>query len=215
MKKTIYLAVLLLSGLAYSQVGINTTTPKTTMDVSVKRDTDGTISDATQNFGLQAPRLTRAELTANTATYGNDQKGALIYVTDVSGGNTSGIRTNVTDTGYYYFDGSLWQKISAGSSTSSVSKNVTAVQTGNYTALATDDVILLSPNSLGLVLTLPTTGIPIGKTYYISNDHPSFPVLLSPGPRENGVVAAQPSQGTIVMYIGGTGDGSYSVVSGY
>lgn len=107
----------------YAQVGINTTSPKTTMDVSIKRsnaDGTGTVADNSQNFGLLAPRLTRAELTANTATYSADQAGALIYVTDVSGGNTTAPRTNVTAIGYYYYDSgsNLWKAISSGGSSS-------------------------------------------------------------------------------------------------
>jgi len=104
----ILLGTVLISGIAFSQVGINTDAPKTTMDVSAKRDTSGAITDNAQLIGLQAPRLTRAELTANTATYGANQKGALIYITDVSGGDTAGQRVNITAIGYYHFDGSFW-----------------------------------------------------------------------------------------------------------
>lgn len=94
-----------------AQVGVNTTAPKTTMDVSAKKDSGGNITDNTQIFGLQAPRLTRAELTANTATYGADQQAALVYITDISGGNATGQRININSVGYYSFDGTLWQKI--------------------------------------------------------------------------------------------------------
>ncbi|GAA4160343.1 hypothetical protein GCM10022217_24220 [Chryseobacterium ginsenosidimutans] len=94
-----------------AQVGVNTTAPNSTMDISAKRDTSGNIVDNTQLIGLQAPRLTRAELTANTATYGANQKGAQIYITDVSGGTAAGQRVNITTTGYYTFDGTLWQKM--------------------------------------------------------------------------------------------------------
>lgn len=120
MKKIIISVIVLgMSGIAYGQVGVNTQSPKTTMDVSAKRDGTGVIVDNTQLIGLQAPRLTRAELTANTATYGTDQRGALAYITDVSGGNATGQRVNITTVGYYYFDGTVWQKLtgSGGSST--------------------------------------------------------------------------------------------------
>ncbi|OCA76840.1 hypothetical protein BBH99_12075 [Chryseobacterium contaminans] len=107
-------SVLLFSGFLSAQVGINTPAPKTTLDVGAKRDASGNITDNTQLLGIQAPRLTRGELTANTASYGTDQKGALIYITDISTGNTTGSRINVDTTGYYYFDGIVWQKISGG-----------------------------------------------------------------------------------------------------
>ncbi|MDH6254378.1 hypothetical protein M2347_004105 [Chryseobacterium sp. H1D6B] len=110
-------SAILISGLSFAQVGFNTALPKTTVDVSAKRDNSGVITDNTQTFGLQAPRLTRAELTANTATYGSDQRGALIYITDVTGGDATGQRINVTAMGYYYFDGTVWQRITQAANT--------------------------------------------------------------------------------------------------
>jgi len=110
MKKISLSLVLAAAGQAYSQVGINTDAPKTTFDVNAKRDATGVITDQSQFIGMQAPRLTRTELTANTANYGTDQTAALIYVTDVSGGDTNSPRTLVDAPGYYYFDGTLWQK---------------------------------------------------------------------------------------------------------
>lgn len=106
MKKILLTAGIILSGLVYSQVGVNNQAPFTTSDVRAKRDASGNITDNTQIIGLQAPRLTRAELTANTATYGTNQNGALIYITDISRGDAaSGTqRENITSLGYYYFD---------------------------------------------------------------------------------------------------------------
>jgi hypothetical protein len=94
----------------YAQVGINTDSPQATLDVSAKRNSGGTITDNNQLYGLQAPRLTHAELTAITATYGANQKGALIYITDATG-TASGQRVNINAIGYYYFDGAYWQKM--------------------------------------------------------------------------------------------------------
>ncbi len=93
------------------RVGVNTHEPKTTMDISGKRDAGGNllITDIT---GLQAPRLTRKELTDKGNTlYGTDQKGALIYITDISDGDANQFsqREKVTQIGYYYFDGEYWQ----------------------------------------------------------------------------------------------------------
>lgn len=109
--KFTHLTAILISGISFAQVGINTASPKTTLDVSATRDTSGVITNNTQTFGLQAPRLTRAELTSNTATYGTNQTGALIYITDVTGGDATGQRINVTAMGYYYFDGTVWQRL--------------------------------------------------------------------------------------------------------
>lgn len=90
-------------------IGINTTEPKTTLDINGKKDSSGNLL-TTDLTGLQAPRLTRAELTSKgNSLYGPDQKGALIYITDVSGGDTNQQRAKVADIGYYYFDGNIWQ----------------------------------------------------------------------------------------------------------
>ncbi|MCD9615106.1 DUF5412 domain-containing protein [Chryseobacterium gleum] len=120
------LTAILISGLSFAQVGINTTSPKTTLDVSATRDTSGVITNNTQTFGLQAPRLTRAELTANTATYGSNQTGALIYITDITGGDTAGQRVNITAMGYYYFDGTVWQRLTQ--ATNAVAPAISALQ---------------------------------------------------------------------------------------
>lgn len=119
-------SAILISGFSLAQVGLNTNLPKTTMDVSAKRDGSGVITDNTQTFGLQAPRLTRAELTVNTATYSSDQRGALIYITDVTGGDATGQRINVTAMGYYYFDGAVWQRLTQ--ATNAISPVISALQ---------------------------------------------------------------------------------------
>ena len=96
------------------RVGINTETPKTTFDVNGKKDGSGNLL-TTDVTGMQAPRLTRAELTAKGAVlYGTDQKGALVYITDVTAGDALTQRINITAAGYYYFDGTVWQKITTG-----------------------------------------------------------------------------------------------------
>lgn len=115
MKKFLLLPLALVSSNLLAQVGVNTETPKTTLDVSAKRDSNGTLLDYTETLGLQAPRLSREELTSLTATYGVDQKGALIYITDILAGDAIGQRININDIGYYYFDGLVWQKFTGNS----------------------------------------------------------------------------------------------------
>ncbi|MCU7618857.1 hypothetical protein NZ698_16880 [Chryseobacterium sp. PBS4-4] len=100
-----------------AQVGVNTESPKSSMDVRGKTDAGG-ISLPSDITGLQAPRLTRAELTSKgNSLYGTDQKGALVYITDISGGDALSQRVKITAIGYYYFDGTLWQSVSSGATT--------------------------------------------------------------------------------------------------
>jgi len=149
-----------------SQVGINTNDPKSTLDVSAKRNLAGTVNDNTQNYGVKLPTISRLELSQNTAVYGINQKGSMVYINDVSGGTAVGQLVNVTTIGYYYFDGSVWKKVQ------SRMNNTVSVST------------LIDPNILGYVpsttATAAAAGVPTitgttvtktGSTTYPENGH--------------------------------------------
>jgi hypothetical protein len=108
-KKIVLSIICFISNLYFSQVGINTQTPKATLDV-IAKTTDGSKPE-----GLMAPRLTGDQIKAADSQYGTAQTGTIIYATaavTVASTKTAAITTS----GYYYFDGSLWQKIGSGSS---------------------------------------------------------------------------------------------------
>lgn len=134
-----------------NRVGINTTTPQTTLDVTAP-------NDKSHIAGIQAPRLTRAELTAKgDSLYGADQKGTLIYITDVSGGNATGQRVVVTEPGYYYFDGSLWQRaVSTSEYTNLYIKDGTL--TANRTVTQEDKTLTFTGTATGGSIFHNTTG---------------------------------------------------------
>lgn len=143
--------------IANAQFGVNTTTPKSTLEVM------GTPAGVTIPDGIIAPRLTGDQLAAKNAVYTADQTGAQVYVT-AAATTPAGKTINVTAPGYYYFDGVVWKGFGSASGL-----NVSTLQTGNYTASATDVVIQSNITAPGFTITLPTTGIPVGKIYYISN----------------------------------------------
>ncbi|WP_346984382.1 phage tail protein [Chryseobacterium sp. POE27] len=126
MKQLITTAVLLFSMTAFAQVGINNTSPKATLDITAK-------TNGTKPEGLIIPQLTgdqiRAATTATpTPVYGSNQKGLIIYAT-VADSAPAGATANITAPGYYYFDGSIWQKIlgsSSGDTTNDAWTNDTA-----------------------------------------------------------------------------------------
>ncbi|WDT66938.1 hypothetical protein [Cloacibacterium sp. TD35] len=95
-----FIAISMATNAQTGRVGINTTTPNTTLDVTGKLG-------ATDTDGMQVPRLTRAQLTAKGTLYTAAQTGAQVYITDVSAGDNAGPRANITATGLYYFDGTL------------------------------------------------------------------------------------------------------------
>ena len=74
----------------FSQVGINTTNPQATFQVV------GVPNDSTKKDGIIAPRITANQL--QLKTYGPEQIGALIYVTETltSAPNLSDQTKNIT-----------------------------------------------------------------------------------------------------------------------
>lgn len=81
----------------YSQVGIDTKSPKATLDV-VAKATDTNIPD-----GIIAPRLTGNQLKAKDNTYTEAQNATIVYATSSVSGTPAGKTINVTNSGYYYY----------------------------------------------------------------------------------------------------------------
>lgn len=92
-------------GLSMAQVGLNTESPKASLQVSTATATDNTVSE-----GIIAPILTRTQLIAKDALYGADQTGAIVYISETSG--TPSQKTSLIDwKGYYFFDGTIWKQL--------------------------------------------------------------------------------------------------------
>ncbi len=99
-KKIIF--ILTLSSVALSaQVGINTTTPNATLDITPKT------TDGSKPEGLLVPQL---DGNALKTAYGAAQKGVIVYA-KTAASPTDTKTVNVTAEGYYYFDGSVWQRM--------------------------------------------------------------------------------------------------------
>lgn len=105
MKKHASSAVaLLFSSFLYSQVGINTQTPRATFEVSAGN------SNGTTAEGMILPKLTGNQIQAADNQYGAGQTGTVMYATAAVSVTTSKT-LNIDSEGYYYFDGTLWQKL--------------------------------------------------------------------------------------------------------
>ncbi|MBK1897921.1 hypothetical protein [Chryseobacterium paridis] len=83
-----------------AQVGVNTTVPAATLDVVAKN------ISATSVDGIIAPRIDRLR----AFTMSGVPNGTLIYINDISTGAATGQTANINATGYYYFEGTAWQK---------------------------------------------------------------------------------------------------------
>lgn len=88
--------------------------------------------------------------------------------------------------------------------------SVTTEQTGDYTATATDDIILFTGGSQHN-LTLPTSGLTVGKIFYVSNSGLGG-INIIPAPREQGAQTINGGTGGVLMFVG---SGQYAVLSSF
>lgn len=140
-RKILSIGVLLLTGgITYAQVGINTEDPKATLDVMP------TNTGATTAEGFIAPRLTRTQIISKDTQYALPQTGTIVYVTDLSGSTTTKT-AKITQIGYYYFDGTLWQPFT--SSAVASSNPWYKVGTALPSTLNTDDSYLTAKTVIG------------------------------------------------------------------
>jgi hypothetical protein len=108
-KNFLIVSTLLLSSFAFSQVGINTESPKATLDVVA------TPTNLSKVDGFLAPRLTGDELKAKDALYDTPQTGTIVYATAKV--TTPSTKTaNILKEGYYFFNGSIWTALGSGKS---------------------------------------------------------------------------------------------------
>jgi hypothetical protein len=108
MKKNILIIVgLIVTNLAFCQVGIDNTDPKATLDVTGKPAVVANLD------GIIPPRLTGAEL--NAKSYSAAQTGAIVYITNpvIDPTVITTQTVNIKSKGLYYFDGSVWQIFAA------------------------------------------------------------------------------------------------------
>ena len=114
----------MIGGAAYSQVGVNTAMPNATFDVMAIP------ADLTKTDGFIAPRLKGSELKAKDANYTAPQTGAIVYINEaLTAANTTAKTVNVTTLGYFYFDGSIWQKMTGGGAAGTNPWNVESTTT--------------------------------------------------------------------------------------
>lgn len=104
------LALLLASITAYAQVGINTPTPASTLDVTAKNST-GTTTNAD---GMLIPRVDRQRAQSMTGV----ATSTMIYVNSIATGTATGTAINIVNIGFYFFDGTVWTRLSASSTNS-------------------------------------------------------------------------------------------------
>ncbi|WP_048511018.1 hypothetical protein [Chryseobacterium sp. FH2] len=104
MKKNIlWLSLITFSNFTFAQVGINTPTPQSTLDIIAKNAT-GTTSTPE---GLLIPRVDRQRAQSMTGVANS----TLIYINSIATGNMTGNAVNIDSIGYYYYDNNVWNKM--------------------------------------------------------------------------------------------------------
>lgn len=94
----------LYSIMSMAQVGIGTPTPGATLDITAA-SLAGTTVD-----GLLIPRVSRLRAQTMTGT----PTSTVLYVNDITNGTATGTTVNVTATGFYFFNGTVWERLGSG-----------------------------------------------------------------------------------------------------
>lgn len=104
-KNKLAILFFLYSIVSMAQVGIGTAIPEATLDITAANLTGTTVD------GLLIPRVSRlrAQTMAGTPT------STVLYVNDISNGTATGTTVNVTATGFYFFNGTVWERLGSGS----------------------------------------------------------------------------------------------------
>lgn len=104
--KSVFLILVLTISISVSaqNVGINTNSPEATLHVA------GSPTATNVADGVIPPKLTGNELKAKDNAYTTAKNGAMVYVTAAASPTTTKT-ANVTEAGFYYFDGSVWQRV--------------------------------------------------------------------------------------------------------
>lgn len=142
-------AFAILGFMGNAQVGINTNLAQATLDVV------GYPSNASKLDGIIAPRLTGDQLRAKN--YSAGQTGAMVYITSADTA-PAGQTVNVTSSGYYYFDGTVWiqttqsqssdWKISGNSGTAATNSALgSTVSSGNFLGTTDNQNLVLATNN--------------------------------------------------------------------
>lgn len=98
MKRILCISSLVTISFLSGQVGVNTSTPKATMDLNK--------SALTSPEGLLTVRMTGTELASRDNLYAVDQNSTVVYVTAVPGTPTSKT-SNITSPGFYYYNNAI------------------------------------------------------------------------------------------------------------
>lgn len=176
--RTTKLSMLAFIGLGlsvYGQVGINNPDPKATLHIDAKTTTGST------NEGILIPRVTTAKAQAMTGA----EEATLVYISDGVAG--TGVASEVSGKGFYFFDKSTqkWNKLGVSSSaTSTVGATIyktREVKGGGNITLDADDYFLIKLDTGDVTWNMPNNAVN-GRKICIFNNSSEGDIEVSPQP---------------------------------
>ena len=172
LKKHFFAALLFAASLTtFAQVGIGTQNPAASLDI-VGDPTNSAAMD-----GVIYPQLTGNQL--RTKAYTPTQMGAMVYVTAADTA-PAGQTINVTTTGYYAFDGTVWIPSSIRPADIPRGRDFTVTTSGDYMVQPTDIFIeftgsvrsTTSTATYPFVLITFPPNMPIGRIFHLYHNSP-------------------------------------------
>ena len=145
-----------------AQVGINTESPKSTLHVKESEEFKSTLPE-----GIITPQFSGNDLKAKDNLYTELQKGTIVYITEGLTETASDKTININNPGYYFFDGTVWQKMNIepwkiqGTNKQASNNNENIYQEGKVAIgqKLTDRVADTSLEVNGAISTIKTTNI--------------------------------------------------------
>ncbi|GEN72694.1 hypothetical protein CLA01_27660 [Chryseobacterium lathyri] len=211
-KNVLTLVALLVSAVAFSQVGINTANPQGVFNIDGGKDNNTTgVPTATQQandivvttsgqlgIGTTQPRA-KLHVAAGTAIQIDPE--IRLGGTATSDGNAGNAGDVITSQGPGM--PAKWATI-GGSAPLVVANNGNYILDASYNALLTDDIILMKPTAVDVTLNFPA-GAPIGKKYYISNQGTRMVLTPQVAVKETATQHITAGAGYTIMYLGPIG----------
>ena len=157
--KKLYLLFLFMTFLSHSQVGIGTTIPNSTLDVVATNPT----GPSTTVDGILIPRVDRER--ALSMASASLITSTMIYVNSIATGSATGKAININSTGFYYYDGAVWQKIATSANTNwALSGNAGTTAGTNYVGTSDAKDLSIATGGIEKIRVASSGQVGIGST---------------------------------------------------